>query len=135
MPRINILLVFALLLFFCGIFAYQLIYPFVSQKNNEHKFKNTLILYYKSNIPLCIQFINGVWNDLKKKYCNNSNIEFTEIDIYNHPKYNYVFFNNIPTIYYINVQNHFINKFPDDSELSYINIKNFLIKSFSMFNN
>lgn len=65
-----------------------LIYYFINRNNETYtnimdNEKKHVVLFFSKTCGQCNHFMDGnesLWNTLKNKYSNNSNIEFTEVD-------------------------------------------------------
>ena len=91
--------------------------------------KNKVFFYYDSTKLLNVDIVTKIWNEIIKNYKNQLTIEFITIDINNNKDYSDVTFNVLPMIYFINSNKNQIFNYPNELELNYSNVNNFIINS------
>lgn len=94
--------------------------------------KPKVIFLYDSNKLLTTDIINNVWTYIINNYKKQNTITFIDIDIDKNNAYTNTL-DILPTIYYIDYNNNIILKYPQNLELTYNNLNDFIINSFGSY--
>lgn len=125
-----------LFIFFLWILIVLIIYDYFHTTNDlvcKPTNKPKLLFLHNSNNELYSNFITNIYSPIKSKYEKNKNIELISIDISNDNKYldnsNY-----LPQIYFLDYDTNTILLFPNNTQLNYVNLDNFITNSYSTIN-